>query len=353
MFDVSSDTFILCGEPVVLCHNGLVAFANAKAMDILGNDCVGRSVDALFDSELSGVQCSTFVANMPVKGKHYILRVFKSEGTQAIFFSRQSEPPLLLNDAFIYSLRSQLMNINVSASMMRERAEATGDSQILDMLSALTRSYYSMSRLFNNASTVRSMADNELPFSPRMVNMSELCTQMLNSLRWLCPSFDFTINVGEDITLCADPSLINLLLLNLLSNCLDQAKGATRIAITLFEAQGSVILSVSDDGCGIPKSELYSVFDRYVHGFDMQRIGGGAGLGLTVARGIAAMHGGTLLLESREGHGTTVRASFKKDYFGPISAKAPQTDYTSTMENLLVGLADCLPAELYKEKYLD
>ena len=353
MIQLNSDALMMASEPALLCRGETIVFANGGAMDILGKDCVGKSSLSFFGGELVAAQASSFVVNISVKGKHYIARASKSDGLLAVFFVPDDSAPILISEAFIYALRSQLMNISVTSNILRERAEAAGDTQTLENLSALTRSYYSISRLMNNAATVRGIELGDLPINLCRLNMSEACAKPLETLQWLYKDCEFSVNTGKDISLLADPSLISLLMLNLLSNCLAHGKNATRIAVTLFEAQGSVILSVSDDGCGIPQDQLHSVFDRYRHCFDMKQLGGGAGLGLTVARGIAALHGGTLMLESREGHGATVRASFKKDYFGAVNVKSPQMQYGDGLKELLIGLADVLPSELYKETYLD
>ncbi|MEI3085316.1 MAG: ATP-binding protein [Oscillospiraceae bacterium] len=108
-----------------------------------------------------------------------------------------------------------------------------------------------------------------------------------------------------------DPALAENLVLNLISNSLTHAAGCPSACVSCI-ASGFVI-SVNDDGCGIAPDKLHFVFDRYRHGFGISDIDHGAGLGLTAALAIANLHGGTLLLESREGSGTTVRASFSRN----------------------------------------
>ena len=109
---------------------------------------------------------------------------------------------------------------------------------------------------------------------------------------------------------------------------------------------------MDDNGCGIPANQLYSVFDRYCHNFGLQDINRGAGLGLSAARIIAELHGGTLMLESREAQGTAVRASFSTD---ASFAKLQSNEYVydKNMDILLTGLANCLPPEAFSEIFSD
>ena len=76
------------------------------------------------------------------------------------------------------------------------------------------------------------------------------------------------------------------------------------------------------------------------------------GLGLTAARLIAQLHGGTLLLESRQGRGTTLRVSLSREArAAPLHA--PEAAPLCETEDLLAGLADCLPEDCFSERYLD
>ena len=76
----------------------------------------------------------------------------------------------------------------------------------------------------------------------------------------------------------------------------------------------------------------------------------GAGLGLSAARGIAQLHGGTLLLESRPDQGTLVQVSFSRR---SVATRMQMDSDLCSMRDLLLGLADCLPLSCFEGKYLD
>jgi signal transduction histidine kinase len=63
-------------------------------------------------------------------------------------------------------------------------------------------------------------------------------------------------------------------------------------------------VAVSDTGAGIPEDQLPLVFERFYRA-DKARTGGGAGLGLAIARQIADAHGGTMEVRSTPGKGST------------------------------------------------
>lgn len=82
---------------------------------------------------------------------------------------------------------------------------------------------------------------------------------------------------------------------NLLDNAVRHAGGA--VTVTLAEdAHGVAVLTVADDGPGIPAADRDRVFERFTRLDDARSAGGGAGLGLAIARDIAERHGGDLQL---------------------------------------------------------
>lgn len=353
MAQISSDILALTSEAAVLAQRGKIVFANAAAMERLGPDCMGRTASSLFGSDVAGTQAPSLIADVPVNGKHCVVRVSMVENQQVIFFSPADRTPAVLNEPFLCSMRSSLMTIGMYADKARALAEESGDTQMLSNLSSLTRNHYRMIRMISNASLTLGMSASNLPFSPCPLNLSVLCSDIVDTVSYFCHVPELRLNPGNDILLNADPDYIQQLLLNLISNSFVHAEGCSRISINLIDTGDSVILSVSDDGKGIPPEQLHTVFDRYRHDFEICRMNGGAGLGLTAARRIAELHGGTLLLESRLEQGTTVRVSFSKRIPAPVRPRAPGPDARSSAKDVLLWLSDCLPAELYTEKYMD
>ena len=249
-------------------------------------------------------------------------------------------------------MRNCLMNLSLSAESGRRRAEELGDGELGGCFAAITKQYYLLDRLIGNTAIVYALLRGDLPVTLAAVDLASLCRSTAETLSLLLNAPEIRVSAPPTLPLHADGKLLETLLLNLLSNCLLHAKGLSAVSISLLETEQSVILSVSDDGCGIAPERLHTVFSRYRGGFDMRALSEGSGLGLSVVRGIADRHGGTLLLESREGQGTSVRVSLSKNLGGArLRGAAPETP--CEMDALLKGLAGCLPDACYGAKYLD
>jgi two-component system, NtrC family, sensor kinase len=107
----------------------------------------------------------------------------------------------------------------------------------------------------------------------------------------------------------ADPNQMEQVIVNILINAMDAVSdgGSIEVSTTMKRndheagSQATVLITIEDDGVGIPERDLQSVFDPFFSNKE-----GGTGLGLPISLGIVESHGGLLKIKSREGEGTTV-----------------------------------------------
>ncbi len=115
-----------------------------------------------------------------------------------------------------------------------------------------------------------------------------------------------SLDVHTELTptrLVGDPRALSRVLRNLLENAALHA--ASRIDVAVASGGGDAVVSVADDGPGIPAADRERVFDRFVRlDPDRSRSGGGAGLGLAIVREIVAAHHGSVTVDDRPGGGT-------------------------------------------------
>src|SRR4030095_10155353 len=102
-------------------------------------------------------------------------------------------------------------------------------------------------------------------------------------------------------------------LANLISNGLkyNESQPPT-VDVTAAEEGGRVVVRVTDNGIGIPQSQLETIFRMFKRLHRKDAYGGGAGVGLPLVRKIVERHGGRIWAESQEGKGTTFTISLPR-----------------------------------------
>lgn len=118
-----------------------------------------------------------------------------------------------------------------------------------------------------------------------------------------------TTEVAADLPeLAADKRACKQMLLNVISNAVKFTETGGWVKVAASVENGNVVFAVSDNGIGIAEKDLPRLGNPFVQAASSyDRSYEGAGLGLSVVRGLAQLHGGALELDSTLGHGTTVR----------------------------------------------
>lgn len=112
-------------------------------------------------------------------------------------------------------------------------------------------------------------------------------------------------DIEENIIALIDVSLISRLLQNLLDNAVKYGRPNGGIWVSLCKKEGEIQLSVKDDGMGIPAEHREKIWQRFYQADPSRSGDNGAGLGLSMVKKIAEIHGGYMSLESEEGKGST------------------------------------------------
>lgn len=203
-----------------------------------------------------------------------------------------------------HDLRSPLNTIRLGATMLRdEGVQAASAHRTLDaMLRAASRAERLISDLLDlhrmRAGTF-AITREELPASSLVADAFasqspiaraayvELRTEMFERTLWVLADRDRVQQVFD----------------NLIGNAVRFTPAGGRITISLEERDAAVVFRVSDTGPGLTSEEVAHAFDRKWQRPRRERAG--AGLGLTICRGIVEAHGGTIGVESTLGKGTT------------------------------------------------
>jgi signal transduction histidine kinase len=121
-------------------------------------------------------------------------------------------------------------------------------------------------------------------------------------------SHTLSIDLGrEPLRLEADPARLGQMLANLFSNSIKYSDRKGRIELTAAREDGGIVIRVKDQGIGIPSDMLERIFDLFIQeDRSLERSQGGLGIGLSLVRQLAEMHGGSVTAASEgAGEGST------------------------------------------------
>jgi len=118
-----------------------------------------------------------------------------------------------------------------------------------------------------------------------------------------------TVEVAEPVPVLADATRVRQVAANLVDNAVKYTPAGGRVTVRATVDGGDAVLTVSDDGPGVPAAEQPRVWERLYRG-DASRSQRGLGLGLSMVRAIVEAHGGRVALRNAEPHGAVFEARF-------------------------------------------
>jgi CheY-like chemotaxis protein len=162
----------------------------------------------------------------------------------------------------------------------------------------IARQVITMVRLIDDLLDVSRISRNTLGIRNERVDLAAVLESALESSRPLIEKSGHELTVSlptESVQLNADPIRLAQVFLNLLNNSAKYTNAGGRIWLTAERQGGDAVVSVRDNGVGIPADMLARIFDLFTQvGDPLERSQGGLGIGLTLVRRLVEMHDGTI-----------------------------------------------------------
>jgi two-component system, OmpR family, sensor histidine kinase KdpD len=150
----------------------------------------------------------------------------------------------------------------------------------------------------------------EVAIHAASVGVGSLIDEVVASLRDRLASMKVVIDLPDDaLVLCCDRQLMVMLLTQYIDNACKYSIFGTAITIRAEQANAEVIFSVHSFGPVIPIADRERIFDRYYRSSTSSNRAAGTGIGLSVAKRVALIHGGYVWVTSGEDEGTTFYAA--------------------------------------------
>lgn len=223
-----------------------------------------------------------------------------------------------------HEFRTPLGIIDGHAQRLFKKLETMEPERARKSLATVRVSVKRLVELMESVLAAARLEDGRIKLNPSSCALIELVTEVSLSYRDLYPSREIKLDLEElPAEIIADDKLLRQVISNLLSNAIKYSPDQDCIWLRGFiDDGGQAVISVRDEGVGIPKAEHEKLFNRFFRASTSVGIAG-SGIGLHLASHLAQMHGGRIDFESVEGEGTTFYIRLPQD--GPTS-DAPETE---------------------------
>jgi len=206
-----------------------------------------------------------------------------------------------------HELRTPIANMigEAQVALTRDRTAAEYRETIESTVGECER----LSRIVDNLLFVARVDAAREPIARKRFDARAAVEKIAAFYQTVAEDHHVTVRCSGDGQIYADPDLFERALGNLLDNALRFTPGNGSIHIALSKHNTDFEVAVSDNGCGIAAEHLPRVFDRFYRA-ESSRSSDGAGLGLALVKSIVDLHGGSAIIESNVGRGTTVKLIF-------------------------------------------
>jgi PAS domain S-box-containing protein len=204
-----------------------------------------------------------------------------------------------------HDLQEPLRKVMMFSDHLENITENILSPEAKDDIVRLQRATRKMQTLIDNLLDLSRVARRGSPF--RKVNLANLMTEVMADLHPMLNEAGGTLEIGNMIELEADPSQLQQLLENLISNAIkfhrQDVLPVVRVSSDYVDGECCQI-TVSDNGIGIKPEYKDKIFDAFVR-LNSQNAYPGNGIGLTICQKIAMRHEGTIQVDSVPGEGST------------------------------------------------
>ena len=218
-----------------------------------------------------------------------------------------------MKDEFVstvsHELRTPLTSIRGALGLLSAGILGQVSDKAANLLRIALSNSDRLVRLINDILDLERIQSGREPLSFRPVQLSEIVRQAIDGMQPVADAAGVQlIHDANEVELSADPDRLLQVITNLLSNAVKFSPHGSSVAVTLRMGSNGVVLSVIDQGRGIPADKLDSIFDRFqqVDASD-SRQKGGSGLGLAICRTIVQQHNGRIWAERNSVIGSTFR----------------------------------------------
>jgi two-component system CheB/CheR fusion protein len=238
---------------------------------------------------------------------------------------REAREAVVRRDEFLAMLSHELRNPLGAVLNAAQLLGSTSDSPLTSAVEVVLRQSRQMARLLDDLLDVSRVTQGKIEIRRQAVDLAQIMRDAVEAVRPELDDRRHQVRLklpDEPLYIDGDPARILQVQENLLGNAAKYTPPEGRIMISMERDGNDAVVSVADNGQGIPPEMLTAIFELFVQGpKSLARTEGGMGIGLSLARVLVEMHGGKLSVESSgKGMGSTFTMRL------PLTDKRPKSN---------------------------
>ncbi len=284
----------------------LIAAAVSIIIALIFSRVITRPIAALTRS-IQRMGRGDLSVRVPVKGSGELRRLAKT-------FNTMSEKLELLDKSrnqFVsnasHELKTPLATMKILLESIIYQPEMETELRT-EFLTDVNKEIDRLNLIISDLLTLVSMDGKTMRLNRETLSLAQVVTDTAHRLAPVAEQRhqEVKLQLADSCDMYADCAKLTQVVYNLMDNALKYTQDGGVIRLRLIRSGRDAILSVSDNGPGIPKEDQAHIFDRFYRVDKSRgRDSGGTGLGLAIVHQLVLMHGGSITVDSEEGRGAT------------------------------------------------
>nr|WP_145156444.1 ATP-binding protein [Paenibacillus terrae] len=246
-----------------------------------------------------------------------IARVKLSEEAKIAHLTAESERlRTAILDSVSHELRTPLAAIIGSATSLIEGDLLFSAEDRMELLVTVRDGALRMNRLVANLLSMVRVESGMLRLKKNWCDVEDLIGVALSQVKTFQEHRRIKVRIPEYVPMVrGDEVLLEQLLVNVISNAIKYSPDRSEIIIAVTPEEDKLVISVADEGIGLAEEDYDRIFEKFYRS-DVARQFTGTGLGLAICKGIAELHGGTIIARPNVPKGTVIAITLPVDESG-------------------------------------
>jgi PAS domain S-box-containing protein len=204
-----------------------------------------------------------------------------------------------------HEFRTPLTSVLSSTELLQRYSKKWSEDKLNVHFNRIKNSVEYLVGLLDEILTISRADRGRLTFNPEKVDLKTAANEYIEDARSLIKDHQLILNYQSGITqFLLDPKLLKFMISNLLSNAIKYSPDGGNIELKIKTDENQLIIEVSDEGMGIPASDIGLIFQSFFRSKNAEEIAG-TGLGLSIVKLAADRHGADIAVKSEIGKGST------------------------------------------------